>query len=113
MINNNELICPNCGGDLKYYDKVRRILRTKKRETKRVQIRRLRCSVCGSVHRELPNYILPYKQYETEVIIGVIEGLISPDTIGYEDYPCEATMNKWKKQNSLKSFLQSTNSNLE
>ena len=26
---------------------------------------------------------------------GVIEGYITPETLGYEDYPYEATMNRW------------------
>ena len=95
----DEFDCPLCGGDLKYYDKVRRIVRTKARNTKRIKLRRLRCINCNSLHRVLPEFIFPYKQYESEIILGVVEGLITPDTLGYEDYPCEATMNRWIKQN--------------
>lgn len=91
--------CPNCGGSIKYYDRVSRIVRTKGRITKRVNIPRLRCSNCGSVHRVLPDYICPYKQYEAEIIRGVTEGLITCETFGYEDYPCEATMIRWRTQN--------------
>lgn len=43
--------------------------------------------------------IYPYKQYESEIIDGVIEGLITCDTVGFEDYPCELTMIRWKTQN--------------
>jgi hypothetical protein len=50
------------------------------------------------MHRELPDYILPYKQYEIEVIMGVLEGLITCETLGYEDYPCEMTMFRWLSQ---------------
>lgn len=98
MVTNNESTCPHCGGQLKYYDSVKRIVRTKARATKRVRIRRLRCSKCGSVHRELPDFIFPYKQYEAEVIIGVIEGFITFETLGFEDYPCEITMIRWQSQ---------------
>lgn len=98
MIINNQSICPKCGGDLKYYDSVKRIVRTKKRVTKWIIIQRLRCRICSSVHRELPDYILPYKQYETAIIFGVLEGLITCETLGYEDYPCEKTMIRWKTQ---------------
>ena len=49
-------------------------------------MRRLQCTRCGSVHRELPELIFPYKQYEAEVIIGVLEGFITCETIGFEDY---------------------------
>lgn len=100
MISNNELTCPCCGGVLKCYDKVERIVRTKNRVSKRVKIRRLKCVNCGVMHRELPDYILPYKQYEAEVIIGVLEGLITCETLGFEDYPCEMTMLRWLSRKS-------------
>lgn len=61
-------------------------------------IRRLRCRECGMVHRELPEFIFPYKQYEAEIIIGVIEGFITCETLGFEDYPCEMTMIRWRTQ---------------
>ena len=61
-------------------------------------MRRIKCKKCGHIHRELPCYIYPFKQYETEIIQGVIEGIITPDTLGYEDYPCEATMMSWVSQ---------------
>ncbi|MCC8152092.1 MAG: DUF6431 domain-containing protein [Lachnospiraceae bacterium] len=99
MVFCGEDICPKCGGELRYFDTVRRSLRTKRGEQSWVKIRRLRCKSCGSVHRELPEIIFPYKQYETEIIQGVIEGLITSDTLGYEDYPCEMTMIRWRSQN--------------
>jgi hypothetical protein len=98
MIGSGEPICPDCGGDLKYYDKVQRILRTKGRASKHVIVRRLRCAKCGRVHRELPDYILPYKQYEAGIIKGVLDGRITSDTIGFEDHPCEMTMVRWRLQ---------------
>lgn len=100
MIGVNETNCPNCGGGLKYYDSVPRIVRTKGRVTSQTTIRRLRCLECGGIHRELPEDIFPYKQYEAEIIQGVLEGLITSETIGYEDYPCEMTMLRWKMKNA-------------
>lgn len=98
MITNDVSTCPKCGGDLKYYDRVTRIVRTKGRKTWKIPMRRLQCTRCGSVHRELPELIFPYKQYEAEVIIGVLEGFITCETIGFEDYPCEMTMIRWQAQ---------------
>lgn len=98
MISTNESNCPSCGGVLKFYDMVKRVMRTKGRASERVKIRRLKCTKCGAVHRELPEFILPYKQYEAEIIKGVLEGLITCETLGYEDYPCETTMNRWLAQ---------------
>lgn len=105
MVNNNQSTCPKCGGRLKYYDSVRRIVRTKGRITKKVIIRRMKCEKCGSLHRELPEFLLPYKQYEADVIIGVIEGFITSDTLGFEDYPCEMTMVRWRASCNLQSLL--------
>lgn len=51
---------------------------------------------CGVLHRELTEEILPHKHYEADIIFGVIEGLITPETLGFEDYPCEMTMLRWK-----------------
>lgn len=39
--------------------------------------------------------VFPYKQYEAELISGVVEGLITAETLGFEDYPCESTMKRW------------------
>lgn len=75
MITKNASVCPKCGGHLRFFDTVKRIVRTKARVTEWIVIRRLRCTICGSLHRELPEELFPYKQYEAEVIIGVLEGL--------------------------------------
>lgn len=99
MVAKDVSACPKCGGNLKYYGMVSRIVRTKGRVTTWVNIRRLRCDKCGAFHREIPRFIFPYKQYEAEVIIGVIDSLITCETLGYEDYPCEMTMIRWKSQN--------------
>ena len=99
MVTNDNSNCPRCGGYLKYYDKVLRIVKTKNRITKRIEIDRLKCIECKSVHRKLPDYILPYKHYEKELIAGVVNGYITCETLGYEDYPCEQTMNRWISQN--------------
>lgn len=98
MVSNDASNCPSCGGKLEYYDSVSRIIRTKERKAQRIRVRRLRCSKCKAVHRELPKFVFPYKQYEAEIIKGVLEGLITPNTIGYEDYPCEMTMVRWTMQ---------------
>lgn len=91
----NTLICPNCGGTLKHYDSVKRLLKTKNGVKRHIKIRRLKCVDCNKIHRELPETILPYKHYESEIVKGVREGLITPETIGFEDYPCSMTMFRW------------------
>lgn len=98
MITSGQSTCPKCGGPVKYYDTVQRMVRTKGRQTQRIPVRRFRCTKCGTLHRELTDMIFPYKQYEAEVILGVLEGLITYETLGFEDYPCEMTMLRWISQ---------------
>ena len=105
MISINESVCPRCGGKTKYYDKIRRIIRTKGRKTNYVMVQRLRCTNCGEIHRKLPEDILPHKQYEAEIIRGVVEGLITCETYGFEDYPCEMTMIRWRSSQELHTIL--------
>ena len=59
-------------------------------------IRRLKCSSCGRLHRELPDCLVPYKHYASEVISGVLDGIISPDDEDSADFPCEMTMRRWR-----------------
>lgn len=105
MVSNEKSLCQNCGSQLKRYDKVLRIVRTKGRKTSWIKVERFRCTVCGHIHRKLPDYIFPYKQYEVEVIRGVLEGFITCETYGYEDYPCEMTMSRWMKSQELHLLL--------
>lgn len=97
MVSAGELICPICGGKLKYYGKVKRIVRSKYGQVEWIDIRRLHCVSCGSEHRELPKNIYPYKQYDAEIIKGFVEGSITSFDLEYEDYPCETTIKEWKK----------------
>ncbi len=100
MVHMDSTICPECGGSLRYFDSAKRIIRTKARRTEWLEIRRLRCTSCGALHRELPEDLFPYKQYESEIVIGVLEGFITCETLGFEDYPCEMTMSRWMSQKS-------------
>lgn len=104
MVKENERTCRVCGGTFRKYGTVQRIVRTKRRETYYICLQRLQCRKCHSVHREIPEIIFPFKQYESEMILGVLEGFITPDILGYEDYPCEMTMQRWKTQ-SLQGLL--------
>lgn len=86
------------------YDKVSRMVRTKNRKASIITVKRFKCPVCNCIHRNLPNNIFPYKQYDARIITGVIEGKITSDMIDYEDYPCEMTMTRWRTLN-LQSLL--------
>lgn len=60
-----------------------------------VRIRRFRCAGCRTLHNELPDCLLPYKHYQTEVISGVLEGIVTPNDQDSEDYPCVNTFRLW------------------
>lgn len=90
------MLCDICNVEMDPFDRVKRIVRTKYHRTYWVYVRRVRCPICLKTHRVLPGYIMPYKQYEKAVIFGVVEGLIDAQTLGFEDYPCELTMRRWR-----------------
>lgn len=96
MIRVGETTCPDCDGELRYYDRVKRMVKGRYGAITNVYVRRLLCPVCHRTHRELPYYIFPYKQYDAEIISGVREGLITCMALGFEDYPCEMTMSRWR-----------------
>ncbi|MFI3173918.1 MAG: DUF6431 domain-containing protein [Bacillota bacterium] len=98
MIIDDNLKCPKCNLDLTYYDKVQRIIRTKNRKTEYMHLLRFQCNNCHTIHRQIPKQLFPFKQYESEVIQGVLDGIITSDILGYEDYPCEMTMRRWRLQ---------------
>lgn len=98
MVFYNKLKCPKCGGDLKYYNTIKRIKKTKGGKKEIIRMRQYICRKCKSTHRELPPDILPYKHYELSIIKGVVVGKITSYDLDYEDYPCEMTMNRWKKE---------------
>lgn len=98
MVISNVSTCPECGGTLKYYDYVKRIVRTRGGVSWRIKVKRFKCVDCNRLRRVLPDAIFPYKHYEAEIIKGVINGDITPDTLGFEDYPCEMTMLRWTRK---------------
>ena len=93
----NTLTCPKCMGALKYYDQVGRLVRTKGGLKTHIKLKRFRCTLCNGLHRELPEFIFPYKHYAVYVIEGVLSGYITSDTLGFEDFPCEKTMMRWRE----------------
>ena len=105
--------CPKCGGSLHHRDSRRRIRKKEGGEKQILMIRRLRCEHCHSHHNELPDCLVPFKHYESEVISGVIDGYVKPEDTDSEDYPCMETMRRWiswfqKNKDNLEGFLQNS-----
>ena len=65
-------------------------------------LRRLYCRKCRRLHIELPACLSPYKQYDVEVIESVIDGIVTEDDLDSENYPCAATMERWKNRIKIK-----------
>lgn len=91
-------ICKDCGVEMKYHDKAKRRVKMKGGSSKWVYVKRYQCPKCGKIERKLPKNILPFKHYEKDIIEGVTEGWFTSDTLGYEDYPCEMTMKRWREE---------------
>lgn len=87
--------CPCCGGELRYRDSRKRIHKHEGGITDFIIIRRLKCLRCGTLHVELPDCSVPYKHYDSDVISGVIDEIVTPDDEDSEDYPCQETMKRW------------------
>ncbi len=49
-----------------------------------LMIRRLYCKHCKKIHHELPDFVIPYKRYETDVIEAILDNHT-------DDVPCEAS----------------------
>ena len=95
MIKENETLCPICNGELHPYGHATRIVRSKYGKRRKIVINRFKCARCGALHNELPEFVKPYVRYERDILEGVLEGLITPETLGFEDYPSELTMHRW------------------
>jgi len=81
---------------LRYRDKRIRTYKVYNGKKEQIMIRRLICSIrnggCGRIHNELPDILVAYKHYASEVIENVIDGVSTPYDLTSEDYPCEITM---------------------
>lgn len=99
LCRSNEIspICPCCGKALAYRDSRKRIYKTHGGSKTMILIRRFKCTGCRRLHNELPDCITPHKHYGTEVIEDVVDEIVSPCDSATEDYPCEATMKRWKQ----------------
>lgn len=89
--------CPECNGETRKYGTVKRKVKTKNGAEEWIAVQRYQCKSCNKIHRLLPDGVMRLKQYEEEVIRGVQEGLIDSGVLGFEDYPCEMTMRRWRK----------------
>ena len=96
MIREFDKDCPDCGDILHPYGSAKRLLRGKNGVSTMIIIKRYKCNTCNRIHNLLPYSVTPFIRYDNEVVMGVLEGYISSDTLGFENYPCEPTMLRWR-----------------
>ena len=79
-----------------FRDKCRRIKRQTCGEYEWLRIPRFKCDNedCGKIHRMLPDFLAPFKQYEESVIVDAIDGRIDPAE--NDDRPSRQTARHWK-----------------
>ncbi len=89
-------ICPHCAQHLKYRDCRLRVCKRYGGEKCWILIRRLYCPECHRMHNELPDFLVPYKHYAAKEIEDVLDEAVTADDTAAENFPCEATMERWK-----------------
>lgn len=98
MVKEGDTVCPYCGGALRYYDTVKRFVRTTYGRSYWIDMDRYICTSCMTTHRVIPDTLYPYKHYERRIIDGFIEGQLSFFDLEFEDYPADVTVERWKKE---------------
>lgn len=66
-------VCPICGKPMKSHGRCQRYLRTSDGDRITLSLRVFFCPECGHYHRELPDFIMPYKQLSTEMIADIYD----------------------------------------
>lgn len=89
------MLCENCNGLMKHYDKVDRYVKIENGKKLKILVNRNRCCECGKIYRELPDFVMPFKHYRKDIILRCIKTNIN---CIYDDYPCDMTILRWKKE---------------
>lgn len=66
--------CPQCGGIMKIRDSKKRKVILADGTVETFVLRRYKCTVCGRVHLELPDIMIPHKHYARSAIVDTING---------------------------------------
>ena len=64
--------CPHCGGAMTVRDSKRRKLILSDGTVQMFVLRRYKCKICGRIHLNLPDIMLPHKHYAREAIIETV-----------------------------------------
>lgn len=100
-----DFYCPDCHSIMKYRDSRPRIMRQHGGVTHHVMVERYYCRKCHHLHTILPDFLVPYKHYSSEVIQDVLDEVVDEETPEDADGPSPLTMKEWKlwfKKNFLR-----------
>jgi hypothetical protein len=89
-------LCPYCGSYLEHHSRVIRVVTNITGIKNSYSIRVLKCvnEACPSkYHRELPDFIVPYRRYDAQSIEEAIDLRDSRSTVAAD----EATIQRWRK----------------
>lgn len=84
--------CPHCGGKLKPKGWPKRGSIQVDGEKWTLKVQRRRCEGCGKYHRELPDFIVPYKRHCLETIELIITG---QEAITYTELETPRRIREW------------------
>lgn len=70
----NSPVCPICGKPMKSHGRCKRYLRISGEKRVTLSVRVFYCPECRRYHRELPDYITPYKHLSTDMIAEIYDG---------------------------------------
>lgn len=65
--------CPHCGGQMRIRDSKKRRMILADGTVQTFLLRRHKCTVCGRVHLELPDIMIPHKHYARAAITATIQ----------------------------------------
>ena len=94
---NENCICPICRSPVSHRDWKPRIIKLDGGQVVWLMIERRRCDneSCRRLHSLLPDKLVPYKHYGSDLIAAVLDGDIMPEDTMNEDYPCDETIRRW------------------
>lgn len=93
IISDEKYDCPVCGGHLTLRSSKDRGIKDLYGNAAVVWLRIMECEKCGKTHRELPDFIIPYKRYTVEAIASIMDG---GDICACENSTCNR-LSQWVK----------------
>nr|WP_303803259.1 DUF6431 domain-containing protein [Alicyclobacillus macrosporangiidus] len=83
--------CPCCQGELRVIGSRKRTWVQSSGDKVKLIIRRLRCRDCNKIHHELPNFLVPYRRHEAQVIEDAVTDQAIPACVE------ESTLRRWRQ----------------